>query len=606
MEKVYSHTNANTPTRRVLLCISNNIETAYVISQWALQNVLKQSDSITLLNARSSSEFSMISKKLPPGEYEALPLCTILGEEKRAQIEMLIEIGKVFQGMDMHVDAIAVTGDARAEIERVVDNDKPDLVIIGTRGLGVVSRVLLGSVSEHIIHHYLGFSDTASFEYALPCLKILDLTGNQLVSFNTNLYPKLECLLIARNELQSIELKQLALLNISFNKIKTLIQVHVDHLIANNNQITSVEIINCKYLDISFNEIDYLDLSRAELEYVDLTGLPLKSFRLHPNTRYTSDMIKSNSQETLNEINDAANEKFDLEQIKRTIHPHIFNFFCFRNEFGQYESGIHELYPYMTLDLVEFVETCLINRILSAKQTKEKIAVIEKSIRDLREFGFDLQQARQLLDLYFLDLEGIKRSGKSSIQNVVFNKMQANETLYLEQTLKIHKIFISSFIDFQVWDCPDQTEVDFFTANSLVYIVDAQDDYIESLHKLIPILLNAYSQNPKISFEIFIHKVDGLSDDDKIDIQRDVFQRINDELIDNEKQINLSFHQTSIYDHSIFEAFSKIVQKLIMELPALENLLNMFCSNSGIEKAFIFDLNSKIYIATDSSPGNFV
>ncbi|KAJ3250980.1 hypothetical protein HK103_003028 [Boothiomyces macroporosus] len=180
--------------------------------------------------------------------------------------------------------------------------------------------------------------------------------------------------------------------------------------------------------------------------------------------------------------------------------------------------------------------------------------------------------------------------------------MQANETLYLEQTLKIHKINISSFIDFQVWDCPDSIELDFFTTNSLVYIVDAQDDYIESLHKLIPILLNAYSQNPKISFEIFIHKVDGLSDDDKIDIQRDVFQRINDELIDNEKQINLSFHQTSIYDHSIFEAFSKIVQKLITELPALENLLNMFCSNSGIEKAFIFDLNSKIYIATDSSP----
>lgn len=40
----------------------------------------------------------------------------------------------------------------------------------------------------------------------------------------------------------------------------------------------------------------------------------------------------------------------------------------------------------------------------------------------------------------------------------------------------------------------------------------------------------------------------------------------------------LSFYLTSIYDHSIFEAFSKVVQKLIPQLPTLENLLNIFIS----------------------------
>jgi hypothetical protein len=42
--------------------------------------------------------------------------------------------------------------------------------------------------------------------------------------------------------------------------------------------------------------------------------------------------------------------------------------------------------------------------------------------------------------------------------------------------------------------------------------------------------------------------------------------------------IIFSYHLTSIYDHSIFEAFSKVVQKLIPQLPALENLLNVFIS----------------------------
>jgi len=62
------------------------------------------------------------------------------------------------------------------------------------------------------------------------------------------------------------------------------------------------------------------------------------------------------------------------------------------------------------------------------------------------------------------------------------------------------------------------------------------------------------------------------------------------------------FYLTSIYDHSIFEAFSKVVQKLIPQLPTLENMLNIFVSNSNAEKAFLFDVVSKIYIATDSSP----
>ncbi|CAL1294380.1 unnamed protein product [Larinioides sclopetarius] len=85
--------------------------------------------------------------------------------------------------------------------------------------------------------------------------------------------------------------------------------------------------------------------------------------------------------------------------------------------------------------------------------------------------------------------------------------------------------------------------------------------------------------------------------------QRDIHQRANDDLIDaGLENVNLSFHLTSIYDDSIFEAFSKVVQKLIPQLLALENLLNIFITNSAIEKAFLFDIISKIYIATDSTP----
>lgn len=82
-------------------------------------------------------------------------------------------------------------------------------------------------------------------------------------------------------------------------------------------------------------------------------------------------------------------------------------------------------------------------------------------------------------------LMGLRRSGKSSIQKVVFHKMSPNETLFLESTNKIVKDDInnSSFVQFQIWDFPGQ--IDFFDptfdsdtifggCGALVFVIDAQ------------------------------------------------------------------------------------------------------------------------------------
>jgi len=212
-------------------------------------------------------------------------------------------------------------------------------------------------------------------------------------------------------------------------------------------------------------------------------------------------------------------------------------------------------------------------------------------------------------------LMGMRRSGKSSIQKVVFHKMSPNDTLFLQSTTQIVKDDISngSFVQFQIWDFPGQIDFCdpmydvasiFGVFGALIYVIDAQDDYMESLKMLNKTVTHAHKVNHNIKFEVFIHKVDGISDDSKIELQRDISQRVSDDLSEAglASEIHVSYHLTSIYDHSIFESFSKVVQKLIPQLATLENLLNIFISNSGIEKAFLFDVVSKIYIATDSSP----
>ncbi|XP_026682249.1 ras-related GTP-binding protein C [Diaphorina citri] len=358
-------------------------------------------------------------------------------------------------------------------------------------------------------------------------------------------------------------------------------------------------------------------------------------------------------------------------------------------------------------------------------------------------------------------LMGLRRSGKTSIQKVVFQKMSPNETLFLEGTNKMTKedIANSSFLQYQLWDCPGQMDFQDFDAElifarcgALIFVIGEMiapilikmgrtkstcnphgtitmlqehialftDIFWFALHKnilimnkltFLTILASLFQSGilqewavtifwfgnkttPDTSIVLNPWKVMKLDNLKTLTHLNDRFQQVRmrctesytteqlqvdagcwgDDLtnkwtcwkgmtifkkhkselrseqccqsslaeeqfeggdsfpkdfgygsFDEEKsgpqlqngktrillmglrspgydQITLSFHLTSIYDHSIFEAFSKVIQKLIPQLPTLENLLNILINNSGIEKAFLFDVVSKIYIATDSSP----
>jgi hypothetical protein len=57
-----------------------------------------------------------------------------------------------------------------------------------------------------------------------------------------------------------------------------------------------------------------------------------------------------------------------------------------------------------------------------------------------------------------------------------------------------------------------------------------QDEYLEALKMLNKTLTFAYKVNTDLKFEVFIHKVDGISDDNKMELQRDIHQRASDDL----------------------------------------------------------------------------
>ena len=137
----------------------------------------------------------------------------------------------------------------------------------------------------------------------------------------------------------------------------------------------------------------------------------------------------------------------------------------------------------------------------------------------------------------------------------------------------------------------------------MVWILDAQDEYLESVGRLTETILQLQQMYPEIKYSVFIHKVDSLGSDYREDVVRDIIQRIMDDLNDaGLENPPVSFYPTSVYDDSIYEALSKVLQLLNPQLGTFEALLNTLAGSCKLQKLYLFDVFSKLYIASDTTP----
>eukprot|EP00056_Hartaetosiga_gracilis_P022131 m.28415 g.28415 ORF g.28415 m.28415 type:complete len:352 (+) comp9467_c0_seq1:69-1124(+) len=207
-------------------------------------------------------------------------------------------------------------------------------------------------------------------------------------------------------------------------------------------------------------------------------------------------------------------------------------------------------------------------------------------------------------------LMGLRSSGKTSISKVVFHKMSPNETMFLETTRALDQEPVSnnSFLNLQIWDCPAQ--VDFFDEifdrreifglpGALVFVIDAQDDHTKAVESLLHTIQDAHQINKKLNIEILVHKVDGLTADEKRLITQQLHEKVYDGLYSQGEPPTFNFYLTSIFDASIFEALSKITQKLVPQFDDMKEMLDSLSGSCNMSKSYLFDVSTKIYVAAD-------
>ncbi|SCV73599.1 BQ2448_7525 [Microbotryum intermedium] len=212
---------------------------------------------------------------------------------------------------------------------------------------------------------------------------------------------------------------------------------------------------------------------------------------------------------------------------------------------------------------------------------------------------------------------GPRDAGKSSIRKVVFERMAPSNTFFIDRGNKSDDV--NSFVSIKMWNLPagpldpSSWTFSFHEVDAVIFVLDASMPFADLIRKMALTMQKGYETNKEIQFEIFLHKIDILSVDHQLDTLQSLRDRLGEELDDLspglEASVHVFYHLTSVFDASIYEALSRVIQKLLPQQAFLERLLDQLVQvvdgdmqQCSMDKALIFDITSKLYLATDTTP----
>lgn len=133
---------------RIIIAMDRSKFSDYAF-QWYLDNIHKPTDFVILLYCMEYQSIAVM-----PGDIGASGLLVeTLETERRIADQYIEELTEKMRAANLHGLVKRCTGSARSEIIRVAEEERVDLIITGTRGMGTIRRTFLGSVSDHVLHH---------------------------------------------------------------------------------------------------------------------------------------------------------------------------------------------------------------------------------------------------------------------------------------------------------------------------------------------------------------------------------------------------------------------------------------------------------------------
>jgi len=207
-------------------------------------------------------------------------------------------------------------------------------------------------------------------------------------------------------------------------------------------------------------------------------------------------------------------------------------------------------------------------------------------------------------------LMGKSGAGKTSMRSIIFANYMAKDTMRLSPTLDVehtHVRFLGNLV-LNLWDCggqyrfyesyfDSQRDTIFRNVEVLIYVFDIDSGDLENDITLFDSILEAMEQNsPDASIFVLIHKMDLVSDDDR---ERAFTER--SALIQSRSlQFKMKCFATSIWDETLYRAWSAIVYSLIPNVALLETQLGDFATIAAADEVVLFERATFLVISNYS------
>ncbi|KNC46060.1 Ras-like GTP-binding protein A [Thecamonas trahens ATCC 50062] len=196
-------------------------------------------------------------------------------------------------------------------------------------------------------------------------------------------------------------------------------------------------------------------------------------------------------------------------------------------------------------------------------------------------------------------LMGKSSAGKTSMRSIIFANYIARDTMRLGATIDVehsHVRFLGNLV-LNLWDCGGQASFmeNYFTSQRehifknvevLIYVFDVQSDTkSDDIAEYTSCLEAIREFSPDAKVFCLVHKMDLIPVD-----QRDaVFAERSEELQVLSEGLSIACHPTSIWDETLYRAWSAIVYSLIPNISVLEAHLENFCEMCEADEVVLFE-----------------
>lgn len=211
-------------------------------------------------------------------------------------------------------------------------------------------------------------------------------------------------------------------------------------------------------------------------------------------------------------------------------------------------------------------------------------------------------------------LMGASGSGKTSMRSMIFSNNPASLTSRLGATIDVeqnHVRFLDDLI-LNLWDCGGQDAfmdsylsaqraTIFSHVGVLIYVFDVESrEMTKDLEYYRDCLLGLSQFSKDATVFLLVHKMDLIRESER----SSVLHRKTAELEKASGDVTVKVHGTSIYDETLYKAWSSIVNTLIPNVRTLSKHLRIFAEACNATEVILFERTTFLVIATSSDPSD--